>query len=65
MELHVFESLAVELQRPTVFSDSTNYIRGRSRWDFCLDFEGDLHLGIYQARQMLDNRGRYRINIAG
>ena len=61
--LRFLEALAIKLQRPTVLRDSADDIFWSAGRYVSFDFNGDLHLGVQQARQVLNDRSGYHIGV--
>ena len=45
--LYLFESLTIKFGRSAIFSDGAYDILWHPGWDFCFDFQGNLHFRIY------------------
>ena len=64
-QLHVFEALAIKLERPAVLSDSADDILRSTGRHVSFNFKGDLHLRIEQAGKVLNHGSGYGINVSG
>jgi hypothetical protein len=51
----LFKSRTIEFQSAAVLGYGANNVVWRAGWDVRVNFDGDVHLGIEQARQMRDH----------